>query len=176
MPQQQSARERAEAFCRRFGLRVPILQAPMAGASPIGLAAAVGNAGGMGALGALTTAPNGIAAWAEQFRGQSNGSFQVNLWVPDPEPVRDAEHEMRVRDFLGQWGPPVPPEVGDAKPLDFAMQCDALLAAAPLIALHDTLRAGRLHSGMTALLLQCGSGPAWAAACVRWGGGGLVEW
>jgi len=52
----------------------------------------------------------------------------------------------------------------------------ALLAAAPLIALHDTLRAGRLHSGMTALLLQCGSGPAWAAACVRWGGGGLVEW
>src|SRR2546425_11795655 len=52
----------------------------------------------------------------------------------------------------------------------------ALLAAAPLIALHDTLREGRLHSGMTALLLQCGSGPAWAAACVRWGGGGLVEW
>src|SRR5256714_2006230 len=133
MPQQQSARERAEAFCRRFGLRVPILQAPMAGASPVGLAAAVGNAGGMGALGALTTAPNGIAAWAEQFRGKSNGSFQVNLWVPDPEPVRDAEHEMRVRDFLGQWGPPVPPEVGDAKPLDFAMQCDALLAAAPRV-------------------------------------------
>src|SRR5437763_11847282 len=133
MPQQQSARERAEAFCRRFGLRVPILQAPMAGASPVGLAAAVGNAGGMGALGALTTAPNGIAAWAEQFRGQSNGSFQINLWVPDPEPARDAEHERRVRDFLGQWGPPVPPEAGDAKPLDFAMQCDALLAAAPRV-------------------------------------------
>src|SRR5205814_1388511 len=40
---------------------------------------------------------------------------------------------MRVRDFLGQWGPPVPPEAGDAKPLDFAMQCDALLAAAPRV-------------------------------------------
>src|SRR5436190_6021520 len=133
MPQQRSPRERAQAFCRRFGLRVPILQAPMAGASPVGLAAAVGNAGGMGALGALTTAPNGIAAWAEQFRGQSNGSFQINLWVPDPEPVRDAEHEQRVRDFLAQWGPPVPPEAGDAKPLDFAMQCDALLAAAPRV-------------------------------------------
>src|SRR5437762_2733681 len=133
MPQQQSARERAEAFCRRFGLRVPILQAPMAGASPVGLAAAVGNAGGLGALGALMTSPNGIAAWAEQFRGQSNGSFQINLWVPDPEPVRDTEHEMRVRDFLGQWGPPVPPDAGDAKPLDFVMQCDALLAAAPRV-------------------------------------------
>src|SRR5205085_1486939 len=133
MPQQRSPRERAEAFCRRFGLRVPILQAPMAGASPVGLAAAVGNAGGMGALGALMTSPDGIAAWAEQFRGQSNGTFQINLWVPDPEPVRDAEHEMRVRDFLGQWGPPVPPEAGDAKPLDFAMQCDALLTAAPRV-------------------------------------------
>ena len=52
----------------------------------------------------------------------------------------------------------------------------ALLAAAPLIALHDAVREGRLHSGMCALLIQCGSGPAWAAACVRWGGGGLVEW
>jgi len=28
----RSARERAAAFCRRFGLRVPILMAPMAGA------------------------------------------------------------------------------------------------------------------------------------------------
>src|SRR5690242_4872583 len=133
MPQQQSPRERAEAFCRNFGLRVPILQAPMAGACPVGLAAAVANAGGMGGFGALTTPPNGIAGWAEQLRGQSNGSFQINLWVPDPEPVRDTEHEKRVRDFLGQWGPPVPPEAGDAKPLDFGMQCDALLAAAPRV-------------------------------------------
>src|SRR5436853_2541080 len=133
MPQQRSPRERAEAFCRRFGLRVPILQAAMAGASPVGLAAAVGKAGGMGALGALMTAPAGIAAWSAQFRGQSNGSFQINLWIPDPPPVRDADHEKRVRDFLGQWGPPVPPEAGDAAPLDFDKQCAAMLAAAPRV-------------------------------------------
>ncbi len=58
------ARGRAEEFCRRFGLRAPILQAPMAGACPAGLAAAVANAGGMGGLGALMTMPDGIAAWA----------------------------------------------------------------------------------------------------------------
>src|SRR5437763_3855454 len=133
MPQQQGPLERAEAFCRRFGLRVPILQAPMAGACPVGLAAAVANAGGMGAFGALVTSPDGIAAWAGQFRGQSNGTFQINLWVPDPEPVRDTEHERQVRDFLGTWGPPVPPELGDAKPLDFDAQCAALLAAAPQV-------------------------------------------
>jgi 3-oxoacyl-[acyl-carrier-protein] synthase-3 len=52
----------------------------------------------------------------------------------------------------------------------------ALLAAAPLMALHDAVKDGRLRNGMTALLLACGSGPTWAAACLRWGGGGLAEW
>jgi nitronate monooxygenase len=129
----RSARERAATFCRRFGLRVPILQAPMAGACPVGLAVAVANAGGMGGLGALTTPPDGVAAWVQQFRGQSNGTFQINLWIPDPPPRRDAEHERRVREFLGQWGPLVPPEAADAVPLDFDAQCAALLAAGPRV-------------------------------------------
>ncbi len=128
-----SARERAVAFCRRFGLRVPILMAPMAGACPFGLAAAVANAGGLGGLGALLTAPDGIDAWAKGFRGQSNGTFQINLWVPDPPPPRDGDHERLVREFLGQWGPEVPQEAGDAAPIDFAAQCEAMLAAAPRI-------------------------------------------
>ena len=98
------ARERAAAFCSRYGLRVPVLMAPMAGACPVGLAAAVANAGGMGGLGALMTAPDAIAGWANGFRGQSNGAFQINLWVPDPPPLRDPEHERRVREFLGELG------------------------------------------------------------------------
>src|SRR5229473_5315399 len=122
MPSETSVRERAAEFCQRFGLRVPILLAPMAGACPAGLAAAVGNAGGMGGMGALMTAPDGIASWAQQFRGQSNGTFQINLWVPDPPPLRDGEHERLVREFLGQWGPPVPSEAGDAALLDFDAQ------------------------------------------------------
>src|SRR5260370_20969086 len=81
-----SPRERAAEFCRNFGLRVPILMAPMAGACPVGLAAAVGNAGGMGGLRALLTAPDRIAAWAEQFPGQSNGTFHLNLQLPHPPP------------------------------------------------------------------------------------------
>src|SRR5437870_3033646 len=123
------ARERAERFCRRFGVQVPILQAPMAGASPTSLASAVANAGGMGGLGALMTPPDGIASWVREFRDQSNGGFQINLWIPDPPPVRDPEHERKVRDFLEQWGPAVPAEAGDAAPLDFSAQCEALLAA-----------------------------------------------
>ena len=130
-PPSLGARERAARFCRRFGLRVPILQAPMAGACPAGLASTVANAGGIGGLGALTTPPDGIANWIREFRDQSNGGFQINLWIPDPAPVRDAEHEREVREFLGQWGPPVPAEAGNTEPFDFAAQCEALLAAAP---------------------------------------------
>jgi nitronate monooxygenase len=128
-----TARERATRFCRRFGLRVPILQAPMGGACPARLASAVANAGGMGGLGALTTPPDGIADWVREFRDQSNGGFQINLWIPDPPPDRDPEREREVREFLGRWGPPVTAEAGDAEPVDFAAQCEALLAAAPQV-------------------------------------------
>lgn len=123
--------DRADAFCRRFGLSVPILQAPMAGACPSELAAAVANAGGMGGMGALLTPPSGIAEWATAFRARSNGGFQINLWVPDPAPVRDPVLEARQRAFLAAWGPPVPIEAGGATPPDFSAQCAALLEAAP---------------------------------------------
>ena len=124
-------RERAEVFCRRFGLRVPILQAPMAGACPPHLAAAVANGGGMGGLGALLTAPAGIADWASAFRSRSNGAFQINLWIPDAPPARDAGLEAAQRRFLEDWGPAVPPEAAEAAPLDFAAQCAAVLDAGP---------------------------------------------
>jgi nitronate monooxygenase len=39
------------AFCQQYGLRIPILQAPMAGSCPVNLAVAVADAGGMGAMG-----------------------------------------------------------------------------------------------------------------------------
>ena len=126
-----SARSRAKEFCARYGLQVPILLAPMAGACPVGLSVAVANAGGMGAMGALLTEPEGIAAWAAAFRRESSGSFQLNLWVPDPPPVRDSAAEEKLRRFLSAWGPEVSPKAGDAAPPDFEVQCAALLAAKP---------------------------------------------
>jgi nitronate monooxygenase len=125
--------DRTTDFCARFGLRVPILLAPMAGASAPALSVAVADAGGLGACGALLMSPAEIGRWAEEVRSNTSGAFQLNLWIPDPAPVRDRAHEARVRQFLSQWGPPVPPDAGDATPPDFASQCDALLAARPPI-------------------------------------------
>ncbi|HET9847656.1 MAG TPA: 3-oxoacyl-[acyl-carrier-protein] synthase III C-terminal domain-containing protein [Candidatus Dormibacteraeota bacterium] len=52
----------------------------------------------------------------------------------------------------------------------------SMLAVAPLLALHDAVVDRRLGDGMTALLLSCGTGPVWAAACLRWSGGGVAAW
>ena len=124
---------RAQAFCDAYALRVPILMAPMASACPPSLAIAVANAGGMGGGGALSMQPAAIAAWASEVRAGSNGAFQLNLWIPDPPPLRDADAEATVRQFLAGWGPEVAPDAGDATPPDFAAQCDALLAAGPAV-------------------------------------------
>ena len=105
----------------------------MAGACPASLAVAVANAGGLGGCGALNMKPEAIRAWAADVRAQTNGSFQINLWIPDPEPRRDADHEARVREFLGRWGPKVGPEAGNVVPNDFAEQCEAMLDVGPAI-------------------------------------------
>ena len=85
----------------------------MAGACPPSLSIAVANAGGLGACGAVLFQPDAILQWAEAFRAESQGPFQINLWIPDPPPSRDSEHEAAVRAFLGQWGPVVPEDAGD---------------------------------------------------------------
>jgi nitronate monooxygenase len=126
-------RIRIDEFCTRYGLRVPLLLAPMAGACPPSLSIAVANAGGMGAAGVLLLQPQQITDWVAEFRAASNGPVQLNLWIPDPPPPRDAAHEARLRDFLGQFGPPVPETAGDSKPPDFAAQCAAMLAARPRV-------------------------------------------
>ena len=105
---------RAQAFANSYGLRVPILLGPMAGACPPSLSIAVANAGGLGACGALLMQPAAIKNWAAEVRAKSNGAFALNLWIPDPTPHRHAETENAVRAFLGEWGPEVHPQAGDA--------------------------------------------------------------
>ena len=97
--------ERIGSFTSRFGMKIPIMLAPMAGASDPQLSAAVCLAGGMRACGCLLMQPSEILAWAGEVRASSSGPFQLNLWVPDPAPERDHLAEAAVREFLGRMGP-----------------------------------------------------------------------
>jgi len=82
---------------------------------------------------AVVTEPDAIGAWVSAFRAASNGSFQLNVWVPDPPPIRDAERETRVRDFMKEWGPEVPASAGDVVLPNFGAQLDAFLQAGPAV-------------------------------------------
>lgn len=73
--------DRAKAFCARFNLDLPILLAPMAGASAPTLSAAIINAGGLGSCGVLLMKPDEISDWAAAVRSLSDGPFQLNIWI-----------------------------------------------------------------------------------------------
>ena len=142
---------RARQFAEKTGLQVPILMAPMAGACPASLAIAVANAGGMGAAGVLMSSPEAIAAWVKEMRQGSNGAFQLNTWIPDPEPERNLEKEAAVRAFLSDWGPAVSAEAASAAMPDFDEQCEAMLAAAPyaissIMGLYPAAFVERMHA------------------------------
>jgi len=124
---------RAQAFAHALNVRVPLFLAPMAGACPPSLSIGVANEGGLGSCAALLMQPSAIKAWASEFRSASNGGFQINLWIPDPPPKRDEAAEDSIRKFLRNWGPEVARAAGDARPPDFAEQCEAMLEISPPI-------------------------------------------
>ncbi len=125
--------DNAEKFAISHGMKAPIILGPMAGACPVNLSVAVANGGGMGACGALLMTPDAILKWADDFRNQTDGPFQLNLWIPDAAPKRDEAHENELRVFLNQWGPEVDENAANGTPPNFNDQCDALLEANPPI-------------------------------------------
>ncbi|MBT9387046.1 nitronate monooxygenase [Pseudooceanicola sp. CBS1P-1] len=77
----------------KLGIALPILQAPMAGVSTPQLAAAVSNAGGLGAIGIGATDVAGAARMIAQTRQATDRPFNVNVFAhatpqADPEAER----------------------------------------------------------------------------------------
>ncbi len=81
-----------------LNLEWPILQAPMGEYTTPELAAAVSNAGGLGALGMWGFSPEEVEARIAGFREQSKGSLNVNypLWE-DPGDLANIAMPMRKR-------------------------------------------------------------------------------
>ncbi|MEZ2408847.1 NAD(P)H-dependent flavin oxidoreductase [Bosea sp. RCC_152_1] len=82
-----------------LGLKVPIIQAPMAGVSTPALAAAVSNAGGLGSIGVGATDAAGAKAMISDLRTRTNRAFNVNVFVHGPA-TADAQREAAWLEWL----------------------------------------------------------------------------
>ncbi len=116
-------------------LEVPIVQAPMAGASTPELVAAVSNAGGLGSLALGFTEPAQIAPLVARVRALTARPFALNLFVDTSQPVTaevlQRAHD-RLRPFREELGLPHPPAPAVAL-LDARAQYEAVLAERPAV-------------------------------------------
>lgn len=121
------------AFARELGLRYPIVQGPMNGASPPALAVAVSNAGALGSCAAALFSPAVILERVQQIRAQTAAPFNINLFLldeqhPDLAELKRAQHLLRpFREALGLSEPPMPTQFAENN----RDQIAALLEAAP---------------------------------------------
>jgi nitronate monooxygenase len=124
----------AQALLRRLGIEHPILLAPMAGSGGTPeLAAAVSNAGGLGAWGGAYAKPDDIAASIRKIRQLTARPFNINLFAGghvtdhriDPQPM--LEIVAQVHTELGLPAPSLPPLAENP----FAAQLDVVLAERP---------------------------------------------
>jgi nitronate monooxygenase len=118
-------------------LEIPIIQAPMVGASDGALAIAVSRAGGLGTLAAGTLAPADIGVAVEAVRaGLGAAPFGVNLLMAPKASLDAAEVDAalaRLRPWYAALGE-APPAAPNQFAPDFEAQLEALVVAAPPIA------------------------------------------
>lgn len=107
----------ASAFIARFGLRHPIVLAPMAGGpSTPALCAAVCEAGGLGSYGAAYVPPVKLREEIRAIRALTKKTFVVNLQIDDgiaatPQQIEAAQRALapfRAELDLPPAGPPAP--------------------------------------------------------------------
>ena len=79
-----------------LGIEQPIIQAPMAGSATPALAAAVGNAGGLGSLGCATLSLDQLRTTAGELRAATNRPFNLNFFAHHP-PKENADVDALTR-------------------------------------------------------------------------------
>lgn len=117
-------------LCDLFGIRLPIIQAPMASAVSPTLVKVVSAAGALGSLGHAYTQPERMLTDAAEVRAHTDRPFQLNFFVaPQPAPVAQAEQGAALRavaPYYAELGLPAP----DFVQPPFAPDLAAQLAAA----------------------------------------------
>ena len=85
-----------------FGIELPIVLAPMAGAMDFELAAAVAEAGGLGSLPCGMLSPQAIREQVERFRGRTEKPINLNFFSHTPATPNNAL-EARWHDRLAPY-------------------------------------------------------------------------
>jgi len=86
----------------RFGIDIPVIQAPMAGAQGSALAVAVSNVGGLGSLPAALLDAERLRQELDAIRRATTRPYNVNFFCHSP-PSPDATREANWRALLAPW-------------------------------------------------------------------------
>jgi nitronate monooxygenase len=96
-------------LCDLLGIDVPIVQAPIGGASIPALAAAVSEAGALGTIALSWTRPEDVAALVEDVRARTSRPLHANILLEWPPEARlEAVLEAGVKIVSLAWGDPSP--------------------------------------------------------------------
>lgn len=130
-----------------LGVRLPIIQAPMAGASTPAMAAAAANAGALGSIAAALISPEAIGAEVAEARTATNGGLNINFFCHRP-PARDSARieaaKARLAPYYAEFGLGAPADPAASPPFDEA-RLEAVLAAEPrVVSFHFGLPAPSL--------------------------------
>lgn len=90
-----------------IGVDFPILLAPMAGAMDVDLAAAVADAGGLGALPAAMLSPDQLRGQIAAYRARTAKPLNVNFFChvpPASDPEREARWRARLTPYYREFG------------------------------------------------------------------------
>ena len=92
----------ANRICQKLGIRLPIVQAPMAGSDSPEMTVAVCEAGGLGSLACGMLSPENARNAAAFIRGKTKNPINLNFYCHKP-PIEDAERDARWRKEISAY-------------------------------------------------------------------------
>ncbi|MBL8468333.1 NAD(P)H-dependent flavin oxidoreductase [Methyloversatilis discipulorum] len=154
------------------GLRLPLIQAPMAGVQDHRLAAAVSNAGGLGSLPAAMLGADDLRDQLSALQALTDRPINVNFFChvpPSPDAAREARWRAALAPYYAEFGvDPAQVPAGPGRMPFSADMADALEAFRPaVVSFHFGLPAADLLARVK-VWGACVLGSATTVAEARW--------
>lgn len=164
-----------------LGIKLPIIQAPMASATTPEMVVAAARSGALGSLGAAYMAPEEILAAIHGIRAQIDVPFQVNLFSPSPvrtiteQKLFGANHRLaEIRADLGLVNVSERPKVKN----NFSEQIDVVIQEKiPIVGFHFGFPEAHFIDQVKssgAFLIGCATNPGDAVALEEVGANAII--